>query len=401
MLRTIGSHLARAGHEVSITTAQPSYKGNDKARRAKSNEILDGINVTRLPHLPMASRIRFFSLLQKALFPVRACVRTVISAWCGVRDDVIIAATIPPVANGFFALVCARLTGAKLVYHLQDIYPEIGVAGNLWSPRSLRHRFLEFMDSLVTRHADCCIVLSSDMEQALLARRVSPRKVVVLNNLMLTDFGDVSHAVRELPGESLEEVGSDTVVRLVFAGNLGRFQGLEAIVEAFLKFSAIQTTDQPTVELHFLGEGVVLETLKKMAADSCCVKFHGHKAFADAAQLIATCDAGIVSIGPEIYKYAYPSKTLTYLGLGVPVLAVVEPESALAASIENHGLGIVAPARDLDSLVLTFQKLAEWLASDTDRHERVSTFFKEEFSSVETLTRWEGILEELDSPANV
>ena len=50
-------------------------------------------------------------------------------------------------------------------------------------------------------------------------------------------------------------------------------------------------------------------------------------------------DLGVVSLRPGVISSAYPSKTMTYLRHGCPILAFVEPESELATMVVG-GIGL-------------------------------------------------------------
>ena len=330
MLRTISAHFAQRGHEISVLTAQPSYKLVDRSARSPAFEQLDGISVRRLALLPGSGSISLLRVLSKASWPVRAACYLVVQALLGRKQEVVVAATIPPVANGLFGLIAARLTRAKFVYHLQDIYPEIGAVGGLWSEKNLKHKCLRWFDTLVCKKADHCIVLSEDMANTLKARGVVNTSISVINNFMLASFSEDNEDAKSPHDTNVKNVSD---LRVVFAGNLGRFQGLDLLLQAFLEVTHNKNLQ---IELHFVGEGAAEELLKASAEGSRNVFFHGHYPFEEACRLMETFDAGIVSIQPEIYRYAYPSKTLTYLGLGLPLLALVEPESALAQSIVNN-----------------------------------------------------------------
>lgn len=58
MLRAIGGNLSDVGLEVSMLTAQPSYKAGDMAQECPEAEIVDGISVKRLRKLPGAASSR-------------------------------------------------------------------------------------------------------------------------------------------------------------------------------------------------------------------------------------------------------------------------------------------------------------------------------------------------------
>ena len=388
-LRTISAHFAQRGHEISVLTAQPSYKLVDRSARSPAFERLDGIGVRRLALLPGSGSISLLRVLSKALWPVRAACYLVVQALLGRKQEVVVAATIPPVANGLFGLIAARLTRAKFVYHLQDIYPEIGAVGGLWSEKNLKHKCLRWFDTLVCKKADHCIVLSEDMANTLKARGVVNTSISVINNFMLASFSEDNGDAKSLHDTNVKNVSE---LRVVFAGNLGRFQGLDLLLQAFLE---VTSNENLQMELHFVGEGAAEELLKASAEGARNVFFHGHYPFEDACRLMETFDAGIVSIQPEIYRYAYPSKTLTYLGLGLPLLALVEPESALAQSIVNDKLGVVASNTNRQSLENGFSDLAEYLNSDANDRKRIKALANDTSSSPAVMSQWDSMFEGL------
>ncbi|MEM7239742.1 MAG: hypothetical protein AAF501_18200, partial [Pseudomonadota bacterium] len=101
----------------------------------------------------------------------------------------------------------------------------------------------------------------------------------------------------------------------------------------------------PALELLFLGNGTAEAGLKARWGEHRQVRFWPFIPFADAREVIRQADIGLVSLAPDIYRVSYPSKVLTYLGLGVPLLALVEPDSRLAGTIRDEGLGAVPAAR--------------------------------------------------------
>ena len=406
LLRAIGGGLSSPGGlgsrrlVVDMLAAQPSYKTTDRRRRLAAHECIDGIEVTRLAPLPGSARFTLLRLLGRVLFPPRAMLALIGRRLRGERPDVIVAATMPPVLNGLCALAAARLVGARFVYHLQDVYPEIGAAAGLWPERSLRHHVLRKLDTVVSRRADRCVVLSDDMRDSLIARGVSSERIAIINNFMLEPFDPPAERVADSEGADgavagtalpLPDAASVGRRQLVFAGNLGRFQALETVLTAFMEHAA--TSD--AFDLHFLGDGVVKEALLALAGDSSRVHFHGHVDFIEASRFIASCDAGIVSIGEGVHRYAYPSKTLTYLGLGVPVFVLVETASSLARDVREHDLGVTCGERSTEALVDAFGALERWLDAETDAPASVRRYVEAHTASATVIERWRDLLVEL------
>ena len=67
-----------------------------------------------------------------------------------------------------------------------------------------------------------------------------------------------------------------------------------------------------------------------------------------------------------IYKYAYPAKTYTYLGAGVPLLVLVENECELSRVVNSRKIGRALSWSESErTLQLAIADLAENLAEYT------------------------------------
>ena len=384
MLRSITSHLASDGHDVTMLTEQPGYKAADRTMSCPAHDMVDDVSVRRLARLP-GTGIGMVRRIATALFPVRVVLYALGRRLRGERFDVIWTATMPPAINGLGVWLAARILNAKFVYHFQDTYPELQVFTGNWRKNGLLDRTVGWIDRRNARKAAVCITLSEDMADTIAARGIDRQKIIVINNFMLAGFGtDVP-----LPPHLAKP---DDVFRIIFAGNVGRFQGLEAFVDA----ARLLSMERPAIEFMILGEGSALPELKQRAADLPTVRFEGHMPFDAARPVIASADLGLVSIDPSIYRTAYPSKTLTYLGLGVPVLAVVEPESALAHDLIGNDVGWVADGNDGPALARSIRKAHDARAGIGAARERALSYYRRDLSREAALARWSAIMRDLD-----
>ncbi|UIP07377.1 glycosyltransferase family 4 protein [Erythrobacter sp. SDW2] len=381
MLRSIARRLATEGHEVTIWTQEPSYKQSDLALRMRRREMVDGIRVERFGVLPGFRRIGPVRVLDKLAFPIRLLLKALWRRLKGERYDLVWTATIPPVAQGMIGRWIAALFGAKFLYHCQDLYPELGGHSGIWKEGGLLDRMLSGIERRNRAHADVLVALSDDMA-ATVRGLASPRgELEVINNFMLENFAG-EDAKAALPPPPVREK-----VRLIFAGNLGQFQGLDLLVEA-MKLVEAQRQD---IELVFMGEGKALAGLKAQAAGLRAVVFEPHRPFEAARAEIAAADVGIVSLEPGLYRLAFPSKTLTYLGLGLPLLCVVEPESQLARMVADNGLGWVAP-RDPAAIAAAICRIGDERAHLPAMRGKASEWFATKLDRPAVLDRWSAMI---------
>jgi glycosyltransferase involved in cell wall biosynthesis len=250
------------------------------------------------------------------------------------RFDVISVTTMPPVVMGLAALA-ARAIGRgrpRVVYHCMDIYPEVALAQGMLAP-GLVAKIARRLDRFVMEHADQVIVLSADMAKTV-ERRGTSATPAVANNFSTRVFGECDAMTKRSDRQ-----------HLVFAGNLGRFQGIDTLLEAIDEVAS----ERDDFCVTFMGDGSMAPAVDRKTA-SPCIALEPHRSLEEAMDFMASADAGIVSLAPGVIDCAYPSKLMTYLEVGLPIIAVVEADSELADFVESHSLGWVASPNDVGAI---------------------------------------------------
>lgn len=381
LLRAIATQWTEDGHRVDVLTGQPSYKPGRSDAPQPAVERLDAITVRRIPMRPDRTS-RWRRMFNVVWFPVAVGVRVL----AGPRYDVVMCSTAPPVLLGWVVSLAARLRRARFVYHCMDIHPEIGrLSGDFARP--WLYAALARLDLATCRRSAAIVVLSTDMRAALASRDPGlADRIVIVTNFELPDYQPGGETVTP-PPKDLDRL------RIVFTGNLGRFQGLPTLVRAVL-------ADDPhadRIDLVFMGDGAVRSDLESLVAKAPParrrrVTFIEHGTPAAVQRLLATADLGLVSLTPDVIRYAYPSKTATYLAAGVPVLAAVEPDSSLARLVVADRIG--GPLSLTDETT-TLQTLSEWVERRADLPQmsrRARAVWQRDYASDTLLPRWSTLL---------
>lgn len=322
ILHQMAKELAADGHDIAVFSSQPSYRQG--AAHAPRRETLGDILVRRVWVLSESRRNPLVRGINLGIYCISLFFHVI-----GSRADVVTAGTFPPVLAAWSASLAARLSGRRFIYHVQDIHPEVSVLSGARLGRGLPMRILRRLDNQTLRRAQAIVTLSLDMAETLRSRNLGNLPIHVINNPPLD-----AEETLEPPAELRKP--SDTV-RVIFAGNLGRFQNLPLLAEGIAKCF----NNHPELELLFLGDGVALPELRTRWGDHPQVRFAPFLPFAQAREIISGSDIGLVSLSPNLYRVAYPSKIATYLELGLRLLALVEPESQLASELERLGVGVV------------------------------------------------------------
>ncbi|MBZ0129623.1 MAG: glycosyltransferase family 4 protein [Rhodobacteraceae bacterium] len=379
MLRAMGDALADAGHEVHVLASVPSYRNGSDIPAAPRRERLGALDIRRA-----------WVFGDEKRNPLRRLANVVLYCWAlfatvlRLRPDVVTASTFPPVVAAWTASIAARLAGARFIYHMQDIHPEVSVHSGGRLGRGMPMRIMRWLDNQTLRRSDAIVVLSQDMASTLAHRGLGPLPIHIINNFSLDLFGET-----ESPPEGLRK--SSGRRRVIFAGNLGRFQNLPQLAEGVSRLFG----DFPDLELFFLGDGTALPALKQRWGDHPQVGFGPFLPFAQAKTLIAEADVGLVSLEKNLFRVAYPSKIASYLAQGVPVLALVESDSGIAAQIGQDRLGATAPVDDPDAVAEALRTL---LLTEHDPRPHLLDWVAREAVAEALLPRWLSLVDTLAVP---
>lgn len=341
MLRVIAQRLAADGHDVQVLSSMPTYNETTTHLRPPPLEVEEGVSVRRL-RLP---RERKDMPVQRAVLAV-LFVLAVFAEILRRRPDLVTFSTMPPVLLGMAVRIGMAMVGrrGRYLYHCQDLYPEATWVGGR-SPGPVA-RLAMLAERGTRRHAAAVVVLSRDMKDTVVAGGARPERTHVINN-----FSMVEPTTDRPPMAGRRP-------RVVFAGNLGRFQQLDTIADAVRTVRSREVD----VEWLFLGDGPGRPILEAVEGDD--VELRGYVPPAEAFAHLQRCDIGLVTLREGMLDVAYPSKTMTYLAAGCQVLTTAPRSSDLGRVIDTHGVGCAVGADDRDELADAVVALAD-RASDT------------------------------------
>jgi len=379
LLRHIAAALA-SEHEVTVLSTQPSYKPEVRIAPRPREERLDGFTIRRIRLLPERSRGSLLRSVNALLFAARVFFHVLASG----RYDAVMISTSPPIAAALAAGLAARLRGASFVYHCQDLHPEVALY-SLLLKRGALYRLLQRLDASNCRRASRVVVLSEDMKSTLRRRAADLEdRIEVINNFALAE-----DPAARLPAELARQPGK---FRIMFAGNIGRFQGLERLIEVARLLAA-----DGRVEFVFLGDGAAKKSLMTLAQETpgATVRFVGHVPIEVASRALSTADLCVVSLSPDIYRVAYPSKTMSYLSAGKPLLVLVEEGSELARLVREQDVGLVVSGHSTAEIAREMLALVDDPARLRAMSQRAALLGQQRFAPAVVLPRWQRLFREL------
>jgi glycosyltransferase involved in cell wall biosynthesis len=217
----------------------------------------------------------------------------------------------------------ARWRGARLVFFMFELMPEMTVARLRTDAEHRIVRLATRIERWATRYADQVVVVNGACERALKKRGVRPEKLSVIYNTQ------PAASVNRLPITRRE-------VLVTHATLLQRY-GVQIAIEALARLSGTR----PDLVLEVLGEGEYRVELERLAAElglSHRVDFLGYLPWNDAMARIRQASVGIVAVLDDGYgRLMLPMKLLDYASQGVPAVC-----SRLEAVEEYFAPGTVA-----------------------------------------------------------
>lgn len=326
--------LSERGFDVEVVTGFPNYPGGklyDGYRiQPVTHETMDGVSVTRLAIYPYHGANAIRRAFAYVSFMISALLYLVLNAR---RYDTIYV-FYPALTAGYAAILAKVIRGSRVVLDIQDMWPDSLEATGMVRGRWV-NRVLSVVCRLQYRLVDQIVVLSEGFRDLIVSRGAASQKITVIYN-----WADETPSATS--GEIPDGFNASDEFRVLFAGNMGAAQGLDAVLDA----AGLVLRERPGVRFYFLGSGIEKERLQKQAQVlGDAVVFLPRVPLGKVQNYLVSADCLLVHLRPDpLFAITIPSKTQAYLYAGRPVLMAVEGEAA--ELVEGCGAGVSARPGD-------------------------------------------------------
>jgi colanic acid biosynthesis glycosyl transferase WcaI len=275
----------------------------------------------------------------------------------GERPDVIYSNSWPIFATGIMVIV-ARLRQVPFVLRVQDVYPESLESQRRVTTRGWALRLLRQCDGLIARTSQKLLVISPVFQQLYENDRGVPaEKVHVIPNWGNDDLVDTGLGAGLTFREKLG-IPKDAFVA-VYAGNVGVASNAEMLLDAFAKLK-----DRMHIYLVIAGDGSQLGICRSEADRQHLdrVVIHTPWKTEETGSVLQMADVLLLPTKGKQSLNSIPSKLITYLLSGRPVIAAVLPESDTATAILGCGAGWVVDPDSVDLMAKAIVAASEHAA---------------------------------------
>ena len=367
--------ILNAGHEIEVLCPVPTRGITEDVAniyaRKKEEILFDG-----------CVHIRRFWAPREGSNPVGRALRYF---WCNMRQywlgkrykniGLIFAVSTPP-TQGFLAGKLAKKLNCRVIYNLQDIFPDSLVTTGLTKEGSILWRIGRKIEDITYQFADSIVVISQAMKRNIMTKGVPEDKIRVISNWINTE---AVKPIRKEENRLFEAFGIDREkFTVVYAGNFGEAQGAEIILEAAERLSDIQFV--------IFGGGSGYECARERAERLPNVIINSLLSQEWVSEVYSLGDVALITCKKGVGASGMPSKTWSIMACNTPIIASFDTDSELARIITSENVGVCVEPGNVDMLVQAivlfridrgrFNNGREYVCNYASREKCVSQYIK-------------------------
>ena len=288
----------------------------------------------------------------------------------------------PPLTVGWMNLGLAKLKGCKVIYNVQEIYPDI-----LKLKGGLILKFLKWMEHKVYNGSDAVTTIDKVFHDTIADRFEDKSKLHIIPNFVDTElYHEVEFQVsgskfqvgsqsskseenldKKLSNSKLStdsklytlnsELFPDTnTIKLLYAGNIGHAQSWEPLIEL------ADRTRELNVEYIVIGEGAkrdyVASEIEKRGLEKLHLLPYQPRELMPA--ILSYSDASFIFMAPESDTDGFPSKVYTIMACERPLLVLSGENTPIVNFLKDKGCAKLITEQDFETKV---DEMVAWLRS--------------------------------------
>ena len=271
-------------------------------------------------------------------------VRGFFAGLCAKDIDVYYASSTPPI-NGLIMALLKKFKKYKIVYSLQDIFPDSLVNTGMTKRGSIIWKIGRWVENITYNAADKIIVISEDFKKNIMEKGVPEEKIEIVYNWV--DENAVMHVDRA-NNPLFDKYNLDREKFYVcYSGNVGHTQNMDMLCEV-----AKSLEDNPNIGFVIVGEGAFKPKLEEIIKEREIknITLIPYQDYSDISYVFSLGDLGLIISKKGVGTNSVPSKTWSIMSASNPVLASFDKGSELDKIINQTSCGICVEADDKDAL---------------------------------------------------
>jgi glycosyltransferase involved in cell wall biosynthesis len=244
----------------------------------------------------------------------------------------------------------ARAADAGFVYWLQDLvgFAMRKILGRKLSlPGTLIGMAYEAQERRLLRASDAVVSITEDFRPLLEGWGIAGARIHTIENWAARE--ELALAPRDNAWAREQGLVGRTV--FLYSGTLG----LKHDPSLLLDLAKAQPGNPVVVN----SEGLGAEWLRERQAQAPNLRILPFQPFARMGEVLGAADVLVAILEPDAGIFSVPSKALTYLCAGRPLLVAIPPENLAARIVLREGAGLAAAPGDRPAFLAAAKRLAE------------------------------------------
>ena len=331
--RDIALGLVDDGFEVIVLTSTPHYNLLDSelvnqplTPRLFGFYYESTLNKIKVIHIPLT---KYKSTLLRILSFVIWHFKSLIYGLF-IRNISCILSPSPPLTIGLVSLIIAKFKRAKVIYNVQEIYPDLLInQGSIKSKVLIR--VLRVLEKVVYNFSDRVVTIDHSFKRIIRSRFKNQSKLDVITNFVDIDTYKPMEEIRlDLPKIFSKPSGKFI---LMYAGNIGYYQNWEPVL-----YAAKQLINSD-VEFWIIGEGVYKDVLRQQITNMALhnVKLFPYQSRDIIPKINNIADSHFLCVNPNMDSQGFPSKIYTVMACAKPLIVVSSKDSPIYKFLKNKG----------------------------------------------------------------
>ena len=342
----------KKGYEVCVLTTTPHFNLIEGAlnkqplqKRFLGLFYVSDFNGIKVFHIPLkkykSSLLRMLSFIywHKMSFFVGLFLK---------RPDVILTPS-PPLTSGLLAILLAKLKGAKTIYNVQEIYPDLLInLGHLKNAFAIN--FLKTLERFVYNNSNAVTTIDKQFYNIIKPRIKQENSLHIIPNFVDTDLY-VRESSTKLPAEFLSE---PRFINMLYAGNIGLAQEWDLVL------NLAKEIKNESIIIWIIGEGVKKEYLKtqieKHNLSNIKLLPYQDRKYMPAINLFA--DFHFIAMDKSMENEGFPSKVYSIMASGRPMVIVSSENTPITSFLNETDTSLLVTDHSLSGFKNAVLKLA-------------------------------------------
>ena len=273
-----------------------------------------------------------------------------------VKFDLIVYST-PPITFSNAVDYVKKRDGAKTYLMLKDIFPQNAVDIEMMNKNGLLYKFFRKKEVSLYNISDYIGCMSQGNVDFLLKHNdfIQKDKVEILPNTI------TPLKLEMLEKEEINKIRSKysipiNKIVLVYGGNLGKPQGIDFIIDCIKE-------NEKRKDTFFLviGSGTDYDKLENYIKENNIknTDIYSYMPKEDYDNVVKACDIGLVFLDKRFTIPNIPSRILTYMEFGMPIIAATDKNTDLGSILESGKFGLWSESGNVEDLYKNVDILCE------------------------------------------